>query len=103
MNTPAFPVGAWVMDPMMRRLSGGIEKNAVTGEVRFAPYAGEIIGTGLLCKVPVYRIKFAESFGFVVMDDAICYQCHTASDNTHHELCPDKAMRAWEHEPGYAA
>ena len=63
--TASFPIGAWVRDQQMRRLSGDIEKNPITGAVRFAPSGGEIIGTGELCKSPVYRVKFAESFGFV--------------------------------------
>ena len=99
--TASFPIGAWVRDQQMRRLSGDIEKNPITGAVRFAPSGGEIIGTGELCKSPVYRVKFAESFGFVFVDGATCYQCGATDDDSHNEYCADKTMRSLPHEPGY--
>ena len=98
-----FPIGAWVCDPFMRRLSGGIEKDPVRGTVRFQPYAGEVIGFGELCRMLVYTVKFADSIGYVTADEAICYHCHTTDDASHHELCCDVWLRSQPHEPGYAA
>lgn len=101
-DTP-FPIGAWVVDPGMRRLGRGIGVGNATGRVTFEPYAGEIIGTGLLCKVPVYSVKFAEALGFVFIKDALCYMCGADSDASHADGCVEPKLREIPHEPGYGS
>ena len=101
-----FSEGAWVMDPLMRRISGGIEKEPVRGTVRFIPFAGEIIGTGSIGGSLVYRIKFGDCTNFIFASNAVCYQCHGASDSEHWELCPVRPESPWrteEHIAGFAA
>ena len=101
MASASFATGAWVRATDMDWF-GGIERNPVTGKVRYVPTAGEIIGTGKLGHMPVYSVKFGGSRGFVCCDAAACYICLTRDDSVHAEGCCAVALRGLPHEAGFA-
>lgn len=101
-----FPIGAWVRDPEMQRLTGGLERDAVRGTVRFRTTGGEIVSIGLLGGQPVYRVRFAANEAVVFADGARCYQCAAPDDESHELYCcagPDGPIRGAGHEPGWAS
>lgn len=98
-----FPVGAWVKDRFMQRISGGIEPRGSFGGYQFRPFAGEIISIGTMNDLTCYRIKFGEYESIAFERDCVCYQCGAPADDLHSEMCPDPKLRLMPHEPGYCA
>lgn len=98
----AFPVGAWVRDTQMQRLTNGIVRD-VNGVSHFHPSGGEIVGTGKIGKTPIYRVQFADSHGVIIQDSATCYNCGCQDDASHDPFCPEPVQRQLPHEPGYAS